>query len=58
MSPSTEGSGAVPVLDDATVQMLARHWEEGWNRGDLETIMAPFAPGRGVQLTRHLDDER
>jgi ketosteroid isomerase-like protein len=31
------------VLDDATVQMLARHWEDGWNQGDLETIMAPFA---------------
>jgi ketosteroid isomerase-like protein len=44
VSPSTEGSGAVPVLDDATVQMLARHWEDGWNRGDPETIMAPFAP--------------
>jgi len=32
-----------PVLDDATVQMLVRHWEDGWNRADLETIMAPFA---------------
>jgi ketosteroid isomerase-like protein len=32
------------MLDDATVQTLQRHWEEGWNRGDLETIMAPFAP--------------
>ena len=32
------------MLDDATVQMLTRHWEDGWNRGDLETIMAPFAP--------------
>jgi ketosteroid isomerase-like protein len=31
------------VLDDATVEMLARSWEDGWNRGDLETIMAPFA---------------
>lgn len=29
-------------LDDATVQMLQRHWEEGWNRSDIETIMAPF----------------
>jgi ketosteroid isomerase-like protein len=44
VSASNEGSGAVPVLDDATVQMLARHWEDGWNRGDLETIMEPFAP--------------
>ena len=32
------------MLDAATVQTLERHWEEGWNGGDLETIMAPFAP--------------
>lgn len=32
------------MLDDATVQTLQRHWEDGWNAGDLETIMAPFAP--------------
>jgi hypothetical protein len=32
------------TLDAATVQTLQRHWEEGWNRGDLETIMEPFAP--------------
>jgi SnoaL-like domain len=32
------------MLDAATVQTLERHWEEGWNRCDLETIMAPFAP--------------
>jgi hypothetical protein len=32
------------MLDDATVETLQRHWEQGWNRGDLETIMAPFAP--------------
>jgi hypothetical protein len=32
------------VLDDATVQMLCRHWEDGWNQGDLDTIMAPVAP--------------
>jgi ketosteroid isomerase-like protein len=32
------------MLDDAIVQDLARHWEEGWNAGDVETIMAPFAP--------------
>ena len=44
MSASSDGSDAVRVLDDATVHMLARHWEDGWNRGDLETIMAPFAP--------------
>jgi steroid delta-isomerase len=43
VSASNERSDAVRVLDDATVHMLARHWEDGWNRGDLETIMAPFA---------------
>jgi hypothetical protein len=31
------------ILDDATTQALVRHWEEGWNGGDIETIMAPFA---------------
>lgn len=44
MSVSNGGSRAVRVLDDATVETLARRWEDGWNRGDLETIMAPFAP--------------
>lgn len=33
------------MLDDATVQDLQRHWDEGWNAGDLATIMAPFAAG-------------
>ena len=32
------------MLDDATVRDLQRHWDEGWNAGDLATIMAPFAP--------------
>lgn len=31
------------MLDDATTQALVRHWEEGWNAGDVDTIMAPFA---------------
>jgi SnoaL-like domain len=31
------------MLDDATVRELAHCWHEGWNKGDLETIMAPFA---------------
>lgn len=31
------------ILDEATVERLARHWEDGWNRADVETIMAPFA---------------
>ena len=43
MSASSEGSRGARVLDDATVRKLARHWEDGWNRGYLETIMAPFA---------------
>jgi len=33
------------LLDDATVEDLRRHWDAGWNAGDLATIMAPFAPG-------------
>jgi hypothetical protein len=32
-------------VDDATVEKLVRHWDEGWNTPDLATIMAPFAPG-------------
>lgn len=31
------------MLDEATVESLRSHWDEGWNAGDLETIMAPFA---------------
>jgi hypothetical protein len=30
------------MLEKSTVRMLERHWEEGWNAADLETIMAPF----------------
>ena len=46
MSATSEhpGSRRVRMLDQATVQMLERHWLDGWNRRDLETIMAPFAP--------------
>jgi ketosteroid isomerase-like protein len=32
------------MLDDATVQMLQRHWVDGWNGGDVEMIVEPFAP--------------
>jgi hypothetical protein len=32
------------MLDDTTVQMLQQHWEDGWNRGEVDTIMAPVAP--------------
>jgi hypothetical protein len=30
------------MLDDATVTMLQRHWEDGWNSYDLEMIMGPM----------------
>ena len=30
-------------MDDATVEALKHHWEEGWNGEDVDTIMAPFA---------------
>ena len=32
------------MLDETTVETLRRHWHDGWNAGDLEVIMAPFAP--------------
>ena len=31
------------VLDAATVDTIRRHWHDGWNRADLDTIMTPFA---------------
>jgi hypothetical protein len=31
------------MIDDETVRSLERHWEEGWNGVDLDTIMEPFA---------------
>jgi SnoaL-like domain len=31
------------MLDDAAVDELRRHWDEGWNGYHLDTIMAPFA---------------
>ncbi|MQY28391.1 nuclear transport factor 2 family protein [Nocardia aurantia] len=31
------------MLDEQTVQKLLWHWDEGWNSGDLDTIMSPFA---------------
>lgn len=34
---------SVHVLDGATVDMLIRHWRDGWNDANLDTIMAPFA---------------
>lgn len=39
-----EPSGTVAVMIDAAIlASLASHWEEGWNGGDVERIMAPFA---------------
>ena len=31
------------MIDEAQVSELRRHWDEGWNQGDVDTIMAPFA---------------
>ena len=31
------------MLDDATLERLAHHWEAGWNGRDLDLIMEPFA---------------
>jgi hypothetical protein len=31
------------MLDDATVTMLQRHWEDGWNSCDLDMIMGPMS---------------
>jgi hypothetical protein len=30
------------VIDAGTVEVLSKHWEDGWNREDVETIVAPF----------------
>lgn len=31
------------MVDDALAQELSRHWYDGWNGYDLETIMSPYA---------------
>lgn len=31
------------VLGDDVVAALVRHWDHGWNGGDVDVIMAPFA---------------
>lgn len=31
------------MLADTVVADLVRHWDEGWNGGDVDVIMAPFA---------------
>ena len=33
------------MLDDATVEHVAHHWEAGWNGRDLDLVMEPFADG-------------
>jgi uncharacterized protein len=47
-SPSTikrwERTSDLCVVDAATVAALGRHWEDGCNGEDVETIVAPFAP--------------
>lgn len=32
------------VVDAEIVEALERHWEDGWNGEDTETIVGPFAP--------------
>ena len=36
-------SPAPAKVDAATVEAVRRHWDDGWNRGDVDVIMAPFA---------------
>jgi len=31
------------MVDEATAEVLVRHWDEGWNNENVDTIMAPFA---------------
>ena len=31
------------MLDDDTVRRLERHWDDGWNKCDVDIIMEPFA---------------
>jgi hypothetical protein len=33
------------MIDDSVVTALARHWDDGWNGGDVDLIVAPFAEG-------------
>jgi hypothetical protein len=33
----------VDSVDEQTVASLQQHWQEGWNAGDVDVIMAPFA---------------
>jgi hypothetical protein len=44
---TTEGSMAfmegVTKVDDDTAERLRRHWDDGWNGEDVDTIMEPFA---------------
>jgi hypothetical protein len=46
-SPSTisswERTTDLCVVDAAAVAALGRHWKDGWNGEDVETIVAPFA---------------
>jgi ketosteroid isomerase-like protein len=43
MSSQPDRGGSLRRLDDASVELLERHWTDGWNRRDVDTIMAPFA---------------
>jgi hypothetical protein len=35
----------VAAVDDATVEAMRRHWEDGWNGEDVDAVVAPFAAG-------------
>lgn len=38
-----ERTPGLTVVDAATVSRLGKHWEDGWNREDVDIIVAPFA---------------
>jgi hypothetical protein len=31
------------MIEESLVAELGRHWEQGWNGGDVDAIIAPFA---------------
>lgn len=31
------------MIADQDVATIVRHWDDGWNQGDVDVIMAPFA---------------
>ena len=43
MGAAWERGPGLRVVDAATVEMLRRHWEEGWNSNDADLVVEPFA---------------